>query len=244
VSCSRALDAFLCDQKGGGWAALPFFSIGAAKTLTARLDAMVASGSRILPPPADLFAALALTAPHAVRAVILGQDPYPTPGDAHGLAFSVQVGVAIPRSLRNIFKELEADLGLPPPRAGSLLPWARQGVLLLNTCLSVTAGQAGAHRGLGWERLADEAIRLVADRSPGAVFILWGADAQKRRPLIDEEKHLVIATAHPSPLSARRGFMGSKPFSRSNSWLAERGLEPIDWRLEPAEMSGRPASTP
>jgi uracil-DNA glycosylase len=232
VSCSRALDAFLSDQKGGGWAALPFFSIGAAKTLTARLDAMVASGSRILPPPADLFAALALTA------------PYPTPGDAHGLAFSVQVGTAIPRSLRNILKEMEADLGLPPQRAGSLLPWARQGVLLLNTCLTVTAGQAGAHRGLGWERLADEAIRHVSDRSPGAVFILWGADARKRRPLIDEEKHLVIATAHPSPLSARRGFTGSKPFSRSNSWLAERGLEPIDWRLEPAEMSGRPASTP
>jgi uracil-DNA glycosylase len=172
-----------------------------------------------------------LGAPNDIRVVILGQDPYPTPGHAHGLAFSVREGVAVPRSLRNIFKELQSDLGIAQPRSGSLLPWARQGVLLLNACLTVEAGNAGAHRGLGWERLADEVVRHVAERSPGAAFILWGADAQKRRPLIDEGRHLVIAAAHPSPLSARRGFFGSRPFSRANDWLRKRGREPVDWAL-------------
>ncbi len=214
-----------------GWAALPFFTGGGAAAVAARLDDMVAKGNRILPPPADVFAALALAAPNTVRAVILGQDPYPTPGDAHGLAFSVREGVAVPRSLRNIFKELEADLDLSPPISGSLLPWARQSVLLLNACLTVEAGAAAAHRGLGWETLAEQAVRHVSQHSPGAAFILWGADAQKKRPLIDEAKHLVIATAHPSPLSARRGFFGSRPFSRTNAWLAGRGFSLIDWRL-------------
>jgi uracil-DNA glycosylase len=231
VTYGEALAAFRSEAKGGCWATLPFFADGHADRIASTLDALAARGPRILPPAPDVFTALRLTAPDAVRVVILGQDPYPTPGDAHGLAFSVRDGVKVPRSLQNIFKEMRSDLGHPPPRSGSLLPWARQGVLLLNACLTVIAGKAGAHRGLGWERLADEVVRHVSDRSPGAVFILWGADAQKKRPLIDEARHLVIATAHPSPLSALRGFFGSRPFSRANAWLAARGREPIDWRL-------------
>jgi uracil-DNA glycosylase len=231
VSYQTALGSFLKNQEEGGWAALPFFAEGAAVDLAERLDRLAASGDRVLPLATDVFAALAAGAPKTVRVMILGQDPYPTPGDAHGLAFSVRHGVAIPRSLRNIFKELQADLGVVPPRSGSLLPWADQGVLLLNACLTVEAGKAGAHRGLGWERLAEEAVRRVSDSAEAVVFILWGADAQKKRPLIDEGRHLVIASPHPSPLSARRGFFGSRPFSRANAWLMERGQQPIDWGL-------------
>jgi uracil-DNA glycosylase len=230
VSYHAALNAFITSQGRGGWSALPFFAHDATEVAT-RLDQLVALGNHILPPAPDVFTALALTSPEAVRVVILGQDPYPTPGDAHGLAFSVRPGVPIPRSLRNIFKELETDLGLPSPVSGSLLPWAKQGVLLLNSCLTVEAGAAGAHRGLGWERLSEEAVRHVSANVPAAVFVLWGADAQKKRVLIDEAKHLVIATAHPSPLSARRGFFGSRPFSRANAWLAEKGRAAVEWRL-------------
>jgi uracil-DNA glycosylase len=233
VSYRAALDAFVRDAGEGGWAALKFFAGGDAARLAARLDGLAAAGHQLLPPAADVFAALALTPPQAVRVVILGQDPYPTPGHAHGLAFSVRDGVAIPRSLRNIFKELEADLGIAPPRSGSLLPWARQGVLLLNACLTVEAGAAGAHRGLGWDRLAEEVVRHVSNRSPAAVFMLWGADAQRKRGLIDEARHLVLATAHPSPLSARRGFFGSRPFSLANAWLRERGREEVEWGAHP-----------
>jgi uracil-DNA glycosylase len=233
VSYSAAVDGFLKEQgrdgSASGWTTLPFFSDGMSARVATQLDVLLARGVPVLPPAPDVLAALRLTPPDAVRVVILGQDPYPTPGDAHGLAFSVRDGVAIPRSLRNIFKELEADLGIAQPRSGSLLSWARQGVLLLNACLTVEAGKAAAHRGLGWERLADEVVRHVSGGSPGAVFILWGADAQKKRPLIDEGRHLVIATAHPSPLSARRGFFGSRPFSRANAWLAERGRGGVEW---------------
>jgi uracil-DNA glycosylase len=229
VSYRAALGTFLRDAGECGWAALPFFRGGHAALLATRLDEKLAAGNHVLPPAADVFTALTLTPPEAVRVVILGQDPYPTPGDAHGLAFSVRDGVAIPRSLRNIFKELEADLGVAPPRSGSLIAWAGEGVLLLNACLTVEAGQAGAHRGLGWERLGDEAVRMVSDVSPAAVFILWGADAQRKRGLIDEARHFVIATAHPSPLSARRGFFGSRPFSRANAWLRERGRHGVAW---------------
>lgn len=231
MSYRAALGAFLEGQGRGGWAALPFFTGGSALALAARLDRMVDSGNHILPPAPDVFTALSLTPPHSVRIVILGQDPYPTPGDAHGLAFSVRDGVPVPRSLRNIFRELQDDLGVAMPVSGSLLPWAEQGVLLLNTCLTVEAGAAAAHRGLGWEPLADAVVQHVSGSSPGAVFILWGADAQKKRPLIDEDRHLVIATAHPSPLSARRGFFGSRPFSRANGWLVERGRDGVEWRL-------------
>jgi uracil-DNA glycosylase len=163
--------------------------------------------------------------------VVLGQDPYPTAGDAHGLAFSVNHGVKIPRSLANIFKEMESDLGLPRPPHGHLAHWAGQGVLLLNTCLSVEAGNAGSHRKLGWQTLTDQIVDVVSRKSEGVVFILWGADAQAKRAMIAGSNHLVIESAHPSPLSARRGFFGSRPFSRANAYLIAKGLGAIDWNL-------------
>jgi uracil-DNA glycosylase len=216
----------------GGWFDLPFFKTGAAQHLCAALDAKAAVGERILPSPIDLLNALHFTPLHKVRVVILGQDPYPTPGDAHGLAFSVHENRAIPRSLNNIFKEIEADLGILRPKHGNLTLWAQQGVLLLNTCLTVEAGAAGSHRKLGWEALTDQMIQAVSKHQEAAAFILWGADAHKRRDLIDETKHCVLASVHPSPLSAHRGFFGSKPFSKANQWLSKMGQTEIDWRLD------------
>lgn len=209
----------------GDWADLPFFT-GVWPTLAARL----ADESRtILPPVGQRFAALALTPPEQVRVVILGQDPYPTAGHAHGLAFSVAPDVRpLPRSLSNIFKELQHDLGVAPPN-GDLRPWARQGVLLLNGCLTVPAGLAGAHARLGWHRLAEEVLARVS-RRPTA-FLLWGAHAQGLKPFIRPGAHLILESAHPSPLSARRGFFGSRPFSRVNDWLRAQGAAPIDWTL-------------
>jgi uracil-DNA glycosylase len=215
----------------GGWTALPFFQDGSAIRLMARFDAMVASGNHILPAPDDLFKALHLTPLGNVRVVILGQDPYPTPGDAHGLAFSVNHGVKIPRSLANIFKEMESDLGLPRPPHGHLAHWAGQGVLLLNTCLSVDAGQAGSHRKLGWQVLTDQIIAAASRKADGAVFILWGADAQAKRDMVAGSNHLILESAHPSPLSARRGFFGSRPFSRANAHLQSLGLGTVDWTV-------------
>ncbi len=182
----------------------------------------------MLPPAPDLFAAFRLAPLDRVRVLILGQDPYPTPGDAHGLAFSVQRGLPLPRSLANIFKEMRDDIGSAPPE-GNLGGWAAQGVLLLNAVLTVEAGQAGSHRRLGWQALTDEAIQAVSARREPTVFILWGADAQAQRPLIDTGRHLVIESAHPSPLSARRGFFGSRPFSRANAFLKHRARGEIDW---------------
>ncbi|GMG83672.1 uracil-DNA glycosylase [Paralimibaculum aggregatum] len=209
----------------GGWAALPFFAEGGIAAVEARL---AAEQAEILPPAGEIFAALELTPPERVRAVILGQDPYPTPGDANGLAFSVHPGQALPRSLRNIHAELATDLGRAPPN-GDLRPWARAGVLLLNSVLTVPAGQAGGHQNrIGWEPLAREVLELVS-RRPTA-FLLWGARAQALASHIhDDPRHLVIRTAHPSPLSARRGFFGSRPFSRVNAWLGERGEPEIAW---------------
>ncbi|RJL01949.1 uracil-DNA glycosylase, partial [Paracoccus siganidrum] len=180
-----------------------------------------------LPGPARLFAALKATPPEQVRAVILGQDPYPTPGHANGLAFSVAPEVALPRSLRNIFTELRDDLGAAPA-TGDLSHWAQQGVLLLNTSLSVDPGAAGAHARWGWDRLARQAVTEAQKHGPLA-FILWGGHAQKALAGLPRPQDLVIATAHPSPLSARRGFFGSRPFSRVNDWLAAQGRPPIDW---------------
>ncbi len=182
----------------------------------------------MLPAASDVFNALRPQGPDGVKVVILGQDPYPTPGHANGLAFSVRPDVApLPRSLANIFRELEADLGARPA-TGDLSFWARQGVLLLNTVLTVPAGEAGGHRGLGWERLTGEILRRLDER-PRA-FLLWGRDAARLadRHLVHGH-HLRIETPHPSPLSARRGFFGARPFSRVNRWLAERGDRPIDW---------------
>ena len=208
------------------WAQLPFFR-----------DDWPAISDRLaftdyLPGPARLFAALDAVPPDRVRVVILGQDPYPTPGHANGLAFSVNRGVALPRSLANIFAEIETDCGARP-RSGDLGFWARQGVLLLNSALSVPPGVAGAHANWGWNRLARQAVAAAQAHRPLA-FILWGAHAQKTlaglpRIGTGTAGDLVIATAHPSPLSARRGFFGSRPFSRVNDWLQGRGETPIDW---------------
>ncbi|WP_017999875.1 uracil-DNA glycosylase [Paracoccus sp. N5] len=205
------------------WADLAFFRDD-WPGIAARLD-----GQDWLPGPARVFAALALTPPAAARVVILGQDPYPTPGHANGLAFSVTPETALPRSLRNIHAEMQADLGATPPD-GDLSGWARQGVLLLNTALSVLPGQAGAHATWGWERLVRQAIARAQDERPLA-FLLWGAHAQKAVAGLPRSRDLVIESAHPSPLSARRGFFGSRPFSRVNAWLDARGEAPIDWAL-------------
>ncbi|TNJ46884.1 uracil-DNA glycosylase [Phaeobacter sp. B1627] len=206
-----------------GWADLPFFSAD----LPAIRTALAGDPRQILPPAPQRFTALALTPPEATRVVILGQDPYPTPGHAHGLAFSVDPEVSpLPRSLRNIYKELQADLGACPD-TGDLRPWARQGVLLLNTVLSVPAGEANGHKSLGWQELAHQVLDH-SSRRPTA-YVLWGKQAQALAKHIRPGDHLIIETAHPSPLSARRGFFGSRPFSTINTWLAARGEPPITW---------------
>jgi uracil-DNA glycosylase len=197
--------------------------------LEARVAEARAAGRPIAPGEADVWRALALTPPDAVRVVILGQDPYPTPGHADGLAFSVRPGVAPPRSLRNVFRELGDDLGIREPGTGSLEAWARQGVLLLNTALTVEEGAANAHARWGWGPVTD-AIIDAASSGPPSVFVLWGRQAQAKAPRIAPH-HAVLASAHPSPLSARTGFFGSRPFSRANAALAASGRGAIDWQL-------------
>jgi uracil-DNA glycosylase len=186
---------------------------------------------RIFPKMNDLYQAFKLTPYEKVKVVILGQDPYHGEGQAHGLSFSVQPGVSIPPSLRNIFKELHTDIGCPIPTQGSLLKWAQEGVLLLNTVLSVREGNAHSHKGMGWEKLTDRVISLLNDRSKPVVFILWGRPAQAKAQLIDSSKHKIIEAPHPSPLSAHRGFFGSKPFSKANQYLQEQNQSPIQWCL-------------
>lgn len=202
------------------------------RDLAGFLDAEAASGKRIFPGPDSVYAALELTPLPAVRAVVIGQDPYHGAGQAHGLAFSVRPGTPVPPSLRNVFKELRADLGLAPPGHGSLLRWAERGVLLLNTVLTVEEGRAGSHRGRGWERLTDAVIRAVAGRTDPVAFVAWGLPARRKAGLVDSERHAVVFSAHPSPLSASRGFFGSRPFSQVNGFLESRGRQPIDWRLD------------
>ncbi len=187
----------------------------------------------VYPAPDEVFAALHLTPYARTRVLILGQDPYHGPGQAHGLCFSVRPGVAIPPSLQNIFEELHADLGCPRPDHGCLEHWARQGVLLLNAVLTVRAGAAASHAGKGWETFTDQVIRAVAAKDERVVFILWGAYARRKRALIDTDRHVVIESAHPSPLSAHNGFFGSRPFSRANAALVAAGREPVDWCLPP-----------
>jgi uracil-DNA glycosylase len=201
------------------------------KALSAFLGTEIAAKKTIYPDIPNIFAALERTPLDRVRVVILGQDPYHGPGQAHGLSFSVPPGEALPPSLRNIFKELHADLGLPIPRHGNLGAWADQGVLLLNSVLTVEAEHAGSHAGRGWEEFTDEILRVLNARRQGLVFLLWGAYAQRKGKLIDETKHLVLKSAHPSPLSAHRGFFGSRPFSKINAYLEARGERPIDWRV-------------
>ncbi len=204
------------------------------KPYWADLQAFVASEREqhpVYPAPADIFAALHLTPWSSTKVVILGQDPYHGPGQAHGLAFSVRPGVRCPPSLRNIFLELQSDLGIPPPASGSLEPWARQGVLLLNTTLTVRGGASASHQGRGWEAFTDEVIKAVDAKPERVVFVLWGASARRKRVLIDTSRHAIVESAHPSPLSASSGFFGSRPFSRANAALVEAGREPVDWRL-------------
>ncbi len=189
----------------------------------------------VYPPPQDVFASIRLTPLSRVRAVILGQDPYHQPGQAHGLAFSVPAGIRIPPSLRNIFRELTDDLGLPngsAPVSGDLSGWASQGVLLLNRVLTVRHNQAASHRGQGWEEFTDAVIRAVFDRDSPVAFVLWGKAAAELKPMI-RPPHSVFEAPHPSPLSAHRGFFGSRPFSRVNEFLAANGLEPIEWLKSP-----------
>lgn len=192
--------------------------------------------NQIFPPREDLFSAFRLTAPDQVKAVILGQDPYHDDGQAHGLAFSVRPGVRFPPSLRNIFKELSSDLNLPMPETGCLIPWAEQGVLLLNTVLTVRAHQPGSHQKHGWEPFTDAVISTLSEKREHLVFVLWGAPAQNKLPLIDRTRHTVICSVHPSPLSAHRGFFGSRPFSAVNRDLAAHGIKTIDW-----DLSGSPS---
>lgn len=189
------------------------------------------SGFTIYPDMYDIFNALKLTPYSDVKAVILGQDPYHEPKQAHGLAFSVQDGVEPPPSLKNIYKELNTDLGLPIPETGDLTCWAKQGVLLLNTSLTVRRGQANSHRGRGWEIFTDRVISLLNEREKPLVFILWGANARKKTELITNPRHLILTSAHPSPLSAYNGFFGCRHFSKCNNFLRENGLSEIDWRV-------------
>lgn len=185
----------------------------------------------IFPDMYHIYEALELTPYEKVKVVILGQDPYHGPNQAHGLAFSVQPGVKIPPSLVNIYKELESDLGIAPVNHGYLTSWAKQGVLLLNTVLTVRNGQAYSHRGKGWEQLTDAVIQKLNDREKPVVFILWGKPAQAKEAMIDANRHIILKAPHPSPLSAHRGFFGSKPFSKANDALIALGEEPINWQL-------------
>ena len=189
------------------------------------------AGKQIFPKGSEWFHALDATPLDKVRAVILGQDPYHNDGQAHGLCFSVKPGVQTPPSLVNIYKEMQSDLGLPPPRHGHLEHWAQQGVLMLNAVLTVEAHRAASHQGKGWEKFTDEIIRQVNNLDRPVVFILWGSYAQKKASFVDATRHLVIKSAHPSPLSAHNGFFGSKPFSRANAFLRAQGQPEIDWKL-------------
>ena len=214
----------------GAWAALLAPQLHAAyfRELTQRLDA-VRRTEEVYPPAGREFFALTCTPPERVRAVILGQDPYHEPGQAMGLAFSVAAGTPLPPSLRNIFRELADDVGVQPPESGDLTAWARQGVLLLNSTLTVKAHCAGSHQGHGWETFTDAVINRLANMRNHLVFILWGSYAIRKGAFIDRSRHLFITSPHPSPLSAYRGFFGSRPFSTANAYLESNGIKPINW---------------
>lgn len=199
--------------------------------LKAFLEAEKAAGKRIFPKGSEYFRALDLTPLDTVKAVILGQDPYHGEGQAHGLCFSVQPGFRTPPSLVNIYKELQADLGVMPPRHGFLEHWARQGVLLLNSVLTVEMGRAASHQGKGWEQFTDAVVRTVAQKQDPVVFLLWGAYAQRKAGFVDANRHLVLKAAHPSPLSAHNGFLGCRHFSQANAFLESKGRGAIDWAL-------------
>lgn len=201
------------------------------KNLKNFLQEEARAGKTIYPRGSDIFNAFKLTPFSKVKVVIIGQDPYHGPGQAHGLCFSVQDGVRPPPSLQNIFKEIKADLGFIPPKSGNLTKWAEQGVLLLNTSLTVEDGKAGSHRGKGWEEFTDRVIAALSEREDPIVFILWGAMAQGKEKLVRSPPHAVLKSAHPSPLSAHNGFWGNKHFSRTNALLQSWGKTPVDWSL-------------
>jgi uracil-DNA glycosylase len=201
------------------------------RQLSSFLRQRKAAGVQVYPPGKHIFAAFDATPFDAVKLVILGQDPYHGPGQAHGLCFSVQPGIPVPPSLLNIYKELETDVGFVRPEHGCLLPWAKQGVLLLNSVLTVEKGQAGSHQGRGWEGFTDHVIDVLNRQRTHLVFLLWGSYAQKKGAMIDTRKHCVLRAPHPSPLSAHRGFLGCKHFSAANRYLASTGQPPIDWQL-------------
>lgn len=215
-----------------GWAAVlePEFQQPYMRKLRSFLIEEKKNGG-FFPPAEKILRAFELTPFNEVKVVILGQDPYHTPGCAEGLAFSVPDGVQHPPSLRNIFKEREDDLGLVYPQSGSLVPWAQRGVLLMNTVLTVRPHLARSHAGKGWERFTDAAVDALDRERDGLVFVLWGRDAREKGVAIDRRRHLVLESVHPSPLSARNGFFGSKPFSKANAYLQSNGLAPIDWSL-------------
>ena len=206
----------------------PYFA-----ALAERVDAAYGTQT-VFPPREDLFNAFALTPPEAVRVVILGQDPYHEPGQAHGLAFSVRRGVKLPPSLRNIYQELESDVGIAPAKDGDLTAWARQGVLLLNTVLTVESGRANSHKNFGWQRFTDAVLAACAALPQPVAFVLWGGQAQKKAPLLEggAAPRLILQSAHPSPLSSYRGFFGSRPFSQINAFLCENGEAEIDWQID------------
>lgn len=193
--------------------------------------------TQVFPPSRDLFKAYELCPYHKVKVVILGQDPYHNVGQAQGMSFSVPKDVPLPPSLQNIFKEIRDDLGISEPDCGDLTYWAKQGVLLLNTVLTVRAHQAFSHRGIGWEEFTDATIRAIEEKEDPVVYILWGTPAQKKRSMIRQKKRLVLTAPHPSPLSAYRGFFGSKPFSKCNAYLRKEGVEEIDWQLPSSSSS-------
>ncbi len=209
------------------------FSSPQMQALREFLRAEKSLGKVIYPPSMQIFAALDATPFDQVKVVILGQDPYHGPGQAHGLCFSVQPGVRPPPSLVNIFKEIQGDLGIPPPAHGYLMHWARQGVLLLNAVLTVERAQAGSHQGKGWETFTDAVIDRLNREREGLVFLLWGSPAQAKGKLVDTSRHLVLKARHPSPLSAHSGFFGCRHFSQANAWLEARSQTPIDWSLPP-----------
>lgn len=207
------------------------FSKPYMQTLKAFLSAEKAAGKHIFPAGSEYFRALDLTPIDKVRVVILGQDPYHGAGQAHGLCFSVRPGVRVPPSLVNIYKELKSDLGVEPPGHGFLEHWAQQGVLLLNSVLTVEEARAASHQGQGWETFTDQVIRAVNEECEHVVFMLWGSYAQKKAAFVDRSRHLVLKAPHPSPLSAHNGFFGSRHFSQANAYLEAKGYRPIDWQL-------------
>lgn len=217
---------------GGGWDELLAPLFADERYLKIREFLKEEYSTRVIYPDMyDLYNCFRYTPLPELKAVLLGQDPYHEPGQAHGLCFSVRDGVALPPSLVNIYKELQSDLSIPPSKSGNLTKWAKQGILLLNTSLTVREHAANSHAKCGWSWFTDSVIRLISEQKEHVVFILWGGNARSKKPLIDQNKHKIIESAHPSPLSAYNGFFGSKPFSKTNEYLQAQGIPPIDWAL-------------